>query len=151
MTPADPKTYLWANIEAHMGGGAQTIDAVQKRTGASRGTVQRIKGAKNSTGIDVLMEVSQAIGIEVWELLRPSTQSATLPTSGSALRSALKVLAGSLDALSEDYRVEVADRLRTLAMSPDSTKAIDAVEAALVASLAGEIPEFEQARRTGAR
>ena len=78
------------------------------------------------------------------------TDSAAHQEGPPSLMEALKVLAGTLDALPEVRRAEAADRLRTLTQAPDSPKVLEALHAALIAPVAaGEMPTVEQARRTG--
>ena len=89
---------------------------------------------------------ADALSAQLGDVARPSVTTEAL----QAMDASLKDLAGRLDALSEDHRVEVADRFRTLALSPDSAKALEAFKSALsLPSAAGEIPAVEQARRTG--
>lgn len=71
MEPIDPKSYLWGNICALIGGPEPTIDAAMKRLKVGRGTVQRIRDAQTSVGLDVLRTISGEFGIEVWQLLQP--------------------------------------------------------------------------------
>jgi hypothetical protein len=71
MEPRDPKTYLWANICALMKEPAPSIDRAAKVLKIGRGTVQRIKEAQTSVGLDVLRDVAAALKTEVWTLLTP--------------------------------------------------------------------------------
>ncbi len=76
MEPKDPKTYLWANICTLLGDSSPSIDKVAKAVGVGRGTVQRIKEAQTSVGLDVLREIAAALKTEVWALLRPPEEKA---------------------------------------------------------------------------
>jgi transcriptional regulator with XRE-family HTH domain len=126
MSAIDPKTFLWANIEALMGGGKQTVDAVHARTRVSRGTIQRVKEAKTSVGVGVLVEIADAFGIEVWELLRPDlgeqpvekakTLSAESPRTSASLIHDLSALLIPLD---EADREQAEVLLRRLATRPE--------------------------------
>lgn len=71
MEPKDPKTYLWGNICKLMGAENPSLDVVAKRAKIGRGTVQRIRDAQTSVGLDVLHNIAAAFDMEVWELLRP--------------------------------------------------------------------------------
>lgn len=73
-----------------------------------------------------------------------------VPSEAGTLREALCMLAAMLDHLTEDHRIEIADRFRAFAFFPDSEKSLNALEAAILGvSVAGEIPVTEPSRRTG--
>ena len=89
MEPKDPKTYLWANICTLLGDSAPSIDKVAKALGVGRGTVQRIKEAQTSVGLDVLREIAAALKTEVWLLLRaPEEKGSSLDFKTAALMAA---------------------------------------------------------------
>jgi len=71
MEPKDPKTYLWRRICDLIGQESPSVDAVTKRLGIGRGTVQRIKEGETSVGTEKLVEIAKAFDLEVWELLKP--------------------------------------------------------------------------------
>lgn len=149
MNPDDPKTYLWSNIEALMGGTKRSLDMVHDRTKASRGSLQRLREAKTSVGIDLLVEIAKAFNIGVWDLLKPPN---LVQGEGAAVRHSLedclRTLASQLDQLDETQREAVADRLVTLTRAPDSAKALSSVLSSLSGS--GEFPDAQEAvRATG--
>lgn len=146
MNPTDPKTYLWANIEALMGGGSPSIDVVTKRVAVGRGTVQRIKGGENSTGTDVLVAIAKAFKIQVWELLTPASAAAAAapPAQHFGLDQALAVIAMRFEKLPEDRQTEAAERLKAMALAPDSPRALESLRIAM-----GEIAEPAQRRANG--
>ena len=58
-----------------------SVDAVQKKTGIGRGSVQRIREGKTSIGTDIIQAVADAFGVQQWEMLVPSSQDQT-PSNG---------------------------------------------------------------------
>lgn len=88
MPAEDPKDYLWRNICSLMGSDEPTVDSVQIRTGIGRGTVQRIKEGETSIGTDKLKQISEAFGLEVWQLLVPGLRLPDDPAADEHLISA---------------------------------------------------------------
>lgn len=83
MTAQDPKTYLWATLCRLAGEPVETagIDQIHRKVkkAVGRGTIQRIKEGETSVGIDALMKLASAFGLEVWQLLVPGIEISHLP------------------------------------------------------------------------
>lgn len=69
-----PRRVLWDNICALMGDPSPTIHAVRDKTKIGQGTVQRIRDMDVSVGLDVLEQIADAFGVQVWQLLAPRDQ-----------------------------------------------------------------------------
>lgn len=105
----DPKTYLWDNIRQLMGvpkGENLPIDAVQRRTGVGRGTVQRIRAGEAATQLDSLTAIATKLGVPTWRLLQ----------QGGGLSSRALLLAEMIDEIpDQDDRESCAKLCETLA------------------------------------
>jgi transcriptional regulator with XRE-family HTH domain len=94
---SDPKTYLWENIVALMGG-VTSLDLIAEKTKAGRGSIQRIKERQASPRLDTLELVAKAFDIEVWQLLTPNL------SAGPSLTPRTMRAAQIMDKLSSDKR-----------------------------------------------
>lgn len=61
---------------------------LQKESGISNGTLERIEKAAVSTGVDSLEPLAAALGCEPWELLAPPNKRAQLRALFNALQAA---------------------------------------------------------------
>lgn len=152
MSAADPKTYLWDRIGDLMGCANPSLDKVVERAKVSRGTAQRIREAKTSVGIDVLLTVADAFEIELYELLIPPSNDqaeARTPKRAPALdaEAALGTLAAHLAALDEDRRVAVTSKVHALLDAPDSKIALASAISA-IKSPGGITPEADEHARS---
>jgi len=143
MSAADPKTYLWKRIESLMGGVTRTIDQVVAHTNISRGSIQRVREGKTSTGTDILVQLAEAFDLEVWELLQPPTDESHVrqvakSSGGPEARKeqALAILKMAA-ALSPDARKSTADALGHYLLHPETNADMLPI---LVARLSGEFP-----------
>ena len=77
-----PSDYLWQNLCALTGLTDPSVDVMHKALHGcvSRGTVQRIKERDGHRATDVLRNIAQALGVEVWQLLVPGVGRESLPT-----------------------------------------------------------------------
>ena len=70
-------TNLKALMAASAGLGTQC--ALAKASGIDQKTISRILNAKNSPSIDVLSSISDALGLQLWQLLVPNIDPKNLP------------------------------------------------------------------------
>lgn len=150
MSAADPKTYLWDRIGDLMGCANPSLDKVVERAKVSRGTAQRIREAKTSVGIDVLLTVADAFEMELYELLippsndqaeaRPSKRAPALDAEG-----ALGTLAAHLATLDEERRVAITSKVHALLDAPDSKIALASAISAIKSP--GEITHEAEDRK----
>ncbi len=82
-----PADYLWENLCALTGLHDPSIDAmhVALQKCVSRGTVQRIKEREGHRATDVLREIADVLGVEVWQLLMPGVTTRGLQTTGGTV------------------------------------------------------------------
>lgn len=151
MSAADPKTYLWDRIGDLMGCANPSLDKVVERAKVSRGTAQRIREAKTSVGIDVLLTLADAFEMELYELLIPPSNDqaaeARLSKRAPALDAerALGTLAAHLATLDEERRVAITSKVHALLDAPDSKIALASAISAIKSP--GEITHEAEDRK----
>lgn len=68
------KKILWRNIQLamHVKYGKENITRLAKEAGVGHGTIQRIKAAETSIGIEILDRLADVFHVEPWHLLVPT-------------------------------------------------------------------------------
>ena len=67
------KETLWANVRALMVSryGSENITRLSREAKIGPATVQRIKDAETSVGVDVIEKIARTFGVEPWHLIAP--------------------------------------------------------------------------------
>lgn len=104
----DPSSVLWENICRLMGYApgekGPSIDAVQRRVGVGRGTVQRIKEKSAAAQLDSLTTIAAKLGVPVWKLLQPLDE---LPPPASHVSARARVVAELFETLEPEDQMLV--------------------------------------------
>lgn len=72
--PCDSKAVLWRNVLLAMEHryGKENITRLAREAKVGNGTIQRIKEANTSVGLEVLDKIAHVFNLEPWHLLVPS-------------------------------------------------------------------------------
>lgn len=144
----DPKEYLWTNIVKAAGlavGTTQTVWSSLNKRGKRipRGNLQRIEEGGMPT-TKALLEISAALGVELWQLLVPPGDQAEKADADTGIEDAIRSVGDALGKIPESRR--------TLALAVIADYAMDPSPEALAHArriLGGEIPEPEKLRQAG--
>jgi transcriptional regulator with XRE-family HTH domain len=100
--PMHARRLLWANL-CRLVGSDHTIQGIARKLGVPQATIQRIRKASVSTGIDIVQSLADALGVEVWELLAP-------PGATQRLSAEAMAIAAAFDALPNGNFEEISQR-----------------------------------------
>lgn len=81
MSAIDSKLVLWANVRALMlhRWDEENVNRLARVASVGPATVDRIKKAQTSVGLEVIDKVAQALDVETWQLLVPGMDPKNLP------------------------------------------------------------------------
>jgi hypothetical protein len=82
--PSHPRKLLWSNICSLIGEADPTIFTVRDRIKVSQGTVQRLRYAETSVGIDMVQSIAEQFGLDAWQLIAPPRAPQALPPDANS-------------------------------------------------------------------
>jgi transcriptional regulator with XRE-family HTH domain len=91
----------------------RTIKQLHEASGVSTGTIDRIRRAQVSAGVDQLTALAKPFGLEPWQMLETGIRAATPPPSRDAL-----AVAAAYDKMTPRERLKL-DHLMAVALDID--------------------------------
>lgn len=109
------KRVLWENVAAlmHAKYGGENINKLSREAGVGPASIQRIKEAETSVGLDVVAKVAKALHVDPWQLLFPKLHDSSFVSLCRAYTDADEAGRQLLDAAAETVRRARATRTGT--------------------------------------